>query len=118
VVAVDAADLRLPRRPFTVVSNPPFAVTTALLKRLVAPGSRLHAADVIVPRHIARQWCAHGVDGSIRWGGVFEVTVGLRLPAHAFTPAAPRDAVVLRIRRLDGRQPDPSRGRRKGPPAR
>jgi 23S rRNA (adenine-N6)-dimethyltransferase len=118
VVAADAADLRLPRRPFTVVANPPFAVATALLKRLVAPGSRLDAADVVVPRHIARQWCGNGVHGSIRWGGVFEVTVGLRLPAHAFMPAAPRDAVVLRLRRLDdGSRPDRAGRRRKGPPA-
>jgi SAM-dependent methyltransferase len=41
VVRADACDLRLPRRPFKVVSNPPFAVTTSLMKRLLAPGSRL-----------------------------------------------------------------------------
>ena len=39
VVGADAADLRLPRRPFKVVANPPFTVTVALLKRLLAPGS-------------------------------------------------------------------------------
>ncbi len=36
VVEADALDLRLPRRPFRVVSNPPFAITVALLRRLVA----------------------------------------------------------------------------------
>ena len=49
VVVADAADLRLPRRPFRVVANPPFAITTALLKRLTAPGSRLVRADLVVP---------------------------------------------------------------------
>lgn len=119
VVAADAADLRLPRRPFSVVANPPFAVATALLKRLVAPGSRLDSADVVVPRHIARQWCARGVHGAERWGREYEASVGLRLPMHAFTPAAPRDAVVLRLRRL-GRidHPDRLRPRAQGPPAR
>jgi 23S rRNA (adenine-N6)-dimethyltransferase len=29
VVRADARDLRLPRRPFRVVANPPFVVTTA-----------------------------------------------------------------------------------------
>ncbi len=38
VVHADAADLRLPRRPFRVVANPPFARTTAILGRLLAPG--------------------------------------------------------------------------------
>ena len=101
VVAVDAADLRLPRRRFTVVANPPFSVATALLNRLVAPGSRLSAADVVVPRHIARRWCSHAAAGSRRWGGQFEVTLGLRLPARSFLPTAPRDAVVLRLRRRE-----------------
>ena len=36
VVRADAADLRLPRRSFKVVANPPFGVTTALLRRLTA----------------------------------------------------------------------------------
>ena len=36
VVRADAADLRLPTRPFVVVANPPFGITTALLKRLLA----------------------------------------------------------------------------------
>jgi SAM-dependent methyltransferase len=40
VVRADAADLRLPSRPFRVVSSPPYGISTALLKRLLAPGSR------------------------------------------------------------------------------
>jgi 23S rRNA (adenine-N6)-dimethyltransferase len=35
VVRADGPDLRLPRRPFKVVSNPPFGITTSLVKRLV-----------------------------------------------------------------------------------
>jgi len=41
VVEADAADLRLPRRPFHVVANPPFAITTALVNRLLAQGSQM-----------------------------------------------------------------------------
>jgi 23S rRNA (adenine-N6)-dimethyltransferase len=120
VVAVDAADLRLPRRRFTVVANPPFAIATALLNRLVAPGSRLSAADVVVPRYIARRWCSHGSKGSPRWGRQFEVTLGLRLPARSFVPRAPRDAVVLRLRRLEapGRMAGGGSRRIQGPPDR
>jgi len=39
VVRADATDLRLPRRPFRVVANPPFAATTGIMRRLLAPGS-------------------------------------------------------------------------------
>ena len=99
VVVAEAADLKLPRQSFSVVANPPFAITMALLRRLVAPGSRLVAADVVVPRHIAHRWCAGAVDGARRWGLHFDVSLGMRVPAQAFRPAIERDAVVLRIRR-------------------
>ena len=58
VVVADVSDLRLPRRPFRVVANPPFAITTAILRRLVAPGSALVRADVVVPWHTAARWAA------------------------------------------------------------
>ena len=32
VVRADVSDLRLPRRPFKVVANPPFAVTASILR--------------------------------------------------------------------------------------
>jgi 23S rRNA (adenine-N6)-dimethyltransferase len=100
VILADAADLRLPRRDFHVVANPPFAVAMAVVRRLVAPGSRLVAADVVVPRHIARRWCAGEVDGSGRWRAEYDMSTGLRVPAGSFRPAVGRDAVVLRIRRV------------------
>ena len=100
VVMADALDLRLPRRAFSVVANPPFTIAMALLRRLVAPGSRLVAADVVVPRHIARRWCEGTLDGARRWGPQFDVSLGMRVPARSFRPAIERDAVVLRIRRV------------------
>ncbi len=56
VVQTDAADLRLPGRPFRVVANPPFAITTAVLRRLLAPNAQLARADLIVPRGVAMRW--------------------------------------------------------------
>jgi len=64
VVVADASDLRLPRRPFRVVANPPFAITTALLRRLLAPGSRLVRADLVVPRHVAERWTSPAAPAS------------------------------------------------------
>jgi len=56
VIRADVTNLRLPRRPFHVVSNPPFAASVAILRRLTSPGSRLVQAHVIVPRHTAERW--------------------------------------------------------------
>lgn len=108
VVVADAVDLRLPRKPFRVVANPPFAASAALLRRLVAPGSRLVRADVIVPWHTAQRWTSPKAPGSNRWRRDFITSVGRTLPRSAFSPPPPNGVAVLVIRR---RAPD---GRRTG----
>jgi 23S rRNA (adenine-N6)-dimethyltransferase len=99
VVVADATDLRLPRRPFRVVANPPFAVTTALLRRLTAPGSRLVRADLVVPWHAAERWACGAAPGAQRWERDFHAWVACRLPRAAFRPAAPSGTAVLVLRR-------------------
>jgi 23S rRNA (adenine-N6)-dimethyltransferase len=101
VVRADATDLRLPRRPFSVVANPPFAALEALITRLVAPGSRLVRADLIVPRHLARRWEGAKAPGRRRWEQSFQVGTSYAVPKWAFRPAPPRDAIVLTIVRRE-----------------
>ena len=52
VVHADAARLRLPGRPFRVVASPPYGITAGLLGLLLAPGSRLVAADLVLQRAV------------------------------------------------------------------
>jgi 23S rRNA (adenine-N6)-dimethyltransferase len=110
VVRADAADLRLPRRPFRVVANPPFAATTGLLRRLTAPGSRLVRADVVVPWHVADRWASPSAPGARRWQREFDAHVARRLPRGAFCPPAPGGVAVLVLRR----RPIPGRTGRSG----
>jgi 23S rRNA (adenine-N6)-dimethyltransferase len=99
VVRTDATDLRLPRRPFRVVANPPFAATTAILRRLLSPGSRLVTADLVVPRGVARRWTDRRAPGSGRWQRTFDARIAATVPASAFEPRPPGATVVLRIER-------------------
>ncbi len=99
VVRADAADLRLPRRPFRVVANPPFAVTTQVLRRLLGPGSRLVRADVVVQRAAAHRWAAGRAPGAGRWVRDYQVGVGRPIPRRAFTPRPPVDCTTLVVRR-------------------
>jgi 23S rRNA (adenine-N6)-dimethyltransferase len=99
VVRADLAHLRLPRRPFRVVANPPFATTSAVLRRLVTPGSRLVEARLVVPRHVARRWTGPGAPGAGRWQREFSARTGGGIPRSAFRPPPPHDAVVLVIAR-------------------
>lgn len=98
-VQADAGDLRLPGRPFHVVANPQWSMTTPLLKRLLSPGSRLIRADLVLEAAAARRWAAGNAPGANRWGRHFEVGVAVLVPRRAFRPHAPRVAAVLTVSR-------------------
>jgi 23S rRNA (adenine-N6)-dimethyltransferase len=99
VVQVDAGDLRLPARPFRVVSSPPYNVSTLLLKRLLAPGSRLVSADLVLQRQVANRWARGDAPGANRWFRYYDPSIGLRLPRKAFSPPPHVDSAVLLLRK-------------------
>ena len=92
VVQADVASLRLPRQPFRVVASPPYGITAGLLSLLLAPGSRLVAADLVLQRAAVRKYAARRVRGT-------RITEGLAVPRRAFTPPPRVDSAVLVIRR-------------------
>ncbi|HVM06826.1 MAG TPA: rRNA adenine N-6-methyltransferase family protein [Acidimicrobiales bacterium] len=99
VVQADAAELRLPKMPYYVVANPPFAITAAVLRRLLQPGSRLVAARIILQHQAARRWVSPAAPAAARWQRMFEATLGRSVPRKAFSPPPPVDARVLVIER-------------------
>jgi 23S rRNA (adenine-N6)-dimethyltransferase len=99
VVCADARDLRLPRSTYSVVANPPFDATAAILRRVLQPGTRLRAAHVVVKEQQARRWSAPDAPGANRWQRQYAIGVGPRLPRSAFRPAPPCNARVLTISR-------------------
>lgn len=101
VVEQDVLAVPLPRRPFRVVANPPYAVSAELVTRLTGRRSRLVRADLVLPGWQARRYAADPPRG-------FTATVGMRVPAGAFTPAPARDGAVLVLRRAD--ESSPARG--------
>ena len=92
VVHADAASIRLPGRPFRVVANPPYGISSILLRTLLAPGSRLVAADLVLQRAVVRKYASGAARG-------FSLTVGLTLPRCAFLPPPHVDSAVLVVRR-------------------
>jgi 23S rRNA (adenine-N6)-dimethyltransferase len=63
-----------------------------LLRTLLAPGSRLTAADLVLQRAVVRRYAS----GAARR---FSLTAGLALPRRAFLPPPQVDSAVLVIRR-------------------
>ena len=99
VVRADATDLRLPRRPFRVVASPPYAGSSALLDRLLSPGSRLQRADLVVQRQLAMRYAEGRAPGANRWLRRYDVEVVAALPRKAFRPPPQVDSVVLQVQR-------------------
>jgi 23S rRNA (adenine-N6)-dimethyltransferase len=67
-------------------------MSAALLRVLLAPRSRLLAADLVLQRAVVRR-CAEETRGNWR------VRAGLSLPRNAFRPPPRVDSAVLVIRR-------------------
>jgi 23S rRNA (adenine-N6)-dimethyltransferase len=94
VVQADAVNLRLPGRPFRVVANPPYGITSDLLDLLLAAGTRLVAADLVLQRAVVRRYADHR-----RAARAHRMSTGLVLPRHAFSPPPHVDSAVLVVRR-------------------
>jgi 23S rRNA (adenine-N6)-dimethyltransferase len=92
VVHTDAASLRLPSRPFRVVASPPYGITAGLLGLLLATGSRLVAADLVLQHAAVRKHASRHARG-------FRVSMGPPVPRHAFRPPPRVDSALLIIRR-------------------
>ncbi|MDN3358214.1 rRNA adenine N-6-methyltransferase family protein [Actinomadura sp. DC4] len=91
VVRADARELRLPNRPFLVVAGPPYGISSPLLRPLLAPRSRLVAADLVLQRAVVRRYAN-------RSGGRWDLRAGRSLPRHAFRPPPRGDSAVLVVR--------------------
>ena len=73
-----------------VVASPPYGSRPFLT--LLAPGSSLAAADLVLQRAVVRRYAS----GTARR---FSLTAGLTLPRRAFLPPPHVDSAVLVIRR-------------------
>jgi 23S rRNA (adenine-N6)-dimethyltransferase len=99
VVEADVSELRLPRRPFRVVANPPFALTTPLLRGLLSPGSQLLSAYLVLQKGAAARWASGRPYESRSWHRRYNLEIVLPIPRSAFSPPPRVDAALLTIRR-------------------
>jgi 23S rRNA (adenine-N6)-dimethyltransferase len=104
-VAVVEADMRcipLPRRPFHVVANPPFALTTWLCRRLLGDRTiSLTGAELLLEWGAAK-WltdCRSRDSEAASWTARYDIRLIHRVPAASFSPPPSADAAYLRIRR-------------------
>lgn len=96
IVAGDLLRVPLPRRPYRVVANLPFATTSAALRRLLDPRGALVRADLVVQRGAAVAWSTEPRRARTRH---FRITMGPTVRRTSFTPPPGVDAAVLVVTR-------------------
>lgn len=105
VIRSDLRRLRFPREPFRVVANPPFNLTTDILKLILDNPSAASTtrADLVLQREVVLKHSAQPPNTLkiSSWSPWWEFSAGRRIPASAFRPRPAVDAAVLTIRRRD-----------------
>ena len=99
IVGGDLLRVPWPRRPFRVVANLPFAVTSAALRRLLDPRGSLRRADLVIQRGAAVAWATELRRCTPAAQRAFELRLGPTIRAHRFVPPPRVDAAVLIVRR-------------------
>jgi 23S rRNA (adenine-N6)-dimethyltransferase len=101
VVEADLRTVPLPRRPFLVVASPPFSVTTALCRRLLAdPAVPLAGAELIVQR-AAACWLASPRPRDAEtawWSARFQIDLRQTVSSASFTPPPRVNAAWVSVR--------------------
>lgn len=114
VVEADLRDVPFPSRPYQVVANLPFGLSTHLFRRLFdSECTGVRAADLIVEWGFAKRMTAV-VPRDLEvawWASRYEFQLVRRVPARLFTPAPAVDGAQLRIRARAGLS-SPARQRR------
>jgi 23S rRNA (adenine-N6)-dimethyltransferase len=102
VIPTTIERVRLPRRPYRVVANPPFARTTAILSLLLdEPSGGPTRADLVLEQGVARKHAASPPRAlrTAAWAPWWDFEGGPPVPRSSFRPRPSVDAAVLTIRR-------------------
>jgi 23S rRNA (adenine-N6)-dimethyltransferase len=101
VVEADALSAPLPERPYRIVANLPFSITTPLLRRVLDdPATPLLSADVVVQRGWAMKRTAARPSTllSAGWSPWWELAVERILPPHCFQPPPAVESAIVSVR--------------------
>lgn len=104
VIQGDIRDIRLPAKPFCVVANIPFSITTAILDRLLGAESQaFQQGALILEKGAARRFTASMTTDPrlLTWRMHFTFELRTVVPRAHFAPPPRVDAAIVRIARRD-----------------
>jgi 23S rRNA (adenine-N6)-dimethyltransferase len=99
----DALAFELPREPYHVVSNVPYAITAALMRTLLQAARPLDTATLILQREAAQKFAGAPRETlfSLLHKPAFSFEIVASVPRGAFVPPPSVESSVLRIVRRD-----------------
>jgi 23S rRNA (adenine-N6)-dimethyltransferase len=112
VVAGDARTVPLPSRPYAVVANIPYSISTSLLRSLLSPHeTHLQKADILVEWGFAKRITASQPrDFEPAWWQLrFDLSIAARVRPGSFSPPPSVSSAHLRIRRRNDVSPGVTR---------
>ncbi|MFB9273712.1 23S ribosomal RNA methyltransferase Erm [Cohnella cellulosilytica] len=100
VIQDDIREVRLPAGPFCVVANLPFAITTAILEKLLGTeGKTFQRGVFILEQGAARRFTQHQTldPRLLKWRMIFDFEMRATVPRTHFAPPPRVDAAIVRI---------------------
>lgn len=104
IIQTDIREMRLPARPFCVVANIPFSITTAILEKLLgSEGKAFQRGALILEKGAARRFTEHDTSDPrlLMWRMHFLFAMITVVPRTHFAPPPRVDAAIIRITRRD-----------------
>lgn len=102
IIQKDVMKTNLPRQPFCVVSNIPYAITTPILEKLLGhPGNALQRALLMVEEGAAKRFTADPITNPkiLTWRMWFHMAIVQKVSRRNFSPPPNVDSALLSIRR-------------------
>lgn len=104
IVHGDIRQLRLPSKPFCVIANIPFSITTAILEKLLGvEGRAFQKAALILEKGAARRFTQRTTLDArlLMWRMQFLFEMTTVIPRAHFAPPPRVDAAIMRIKRRE-----------------
>lgn len=102
IIHQDILKLRLPKEPFVVVSNIPYAITTPIMKMLLNnPSSRFQRGVIVMEKGAAKRFTAKTVKDPyvMAWRMWFDIRYVKDISRKNFSPPPQVDSALITIKR-------------------
>ena len=104
VIGKDFLEVNLPKKPFSVVSNIPYSITTPIMGKLMdRPDSPFQKGLLVMEKGAAKRFTTHPSSNPriLTWRMYFDLKMGRTIARYHFSPPPKVDSAVLFIKRKE-----------------